>query len=69
MPDPVQSTPLRNDDEIIEELERVAELVRHHPELNHHSADRLMAIARDMRADLDRAKEMSRLLADTDEDA
>ena len=52
----VSRTRLREDEDIARELEQVAELVRLHPELNHHAADRLAAIARDIRADIGRAK-------------
>jgi hypothetical protein len=52
----VSPSRLREDEDIARELEQVAELVRHHPELNHHAADRPAAIARDIRADIARAK-------------
>jgi hypothetical protein len=51
----VSRTRLREDEDIARELEQVAQLVRDHPELNHHAADRLAAIARDIRADIARA--------------
>jgi hypothetical protein len=47
---------LQEDEDIALELEQVAELVRRHPELNHHAADRLASIARNIRADIARAK-------------
>lgn len=52
----VPPTRLQEDEDIARELEQVAELVRGHPELNHHAADRLAAIARNIRADIARAK-------------
>ena len=38
-------------EKVIDELETVAALIRAHPELNHHAADRLLAIAKDIRTD------------------
>ena len=38
-------------DRVVEELETVAESIRLHPELNHHSAERLLKIASDIRED------------------
>jgi len=46
---------LRDYREIARELEEVAELILRHPELNHHAAERLQVIARDIRTDLARA--------------
>jgi len=46
---------LRDDEEIVEELEQVANLILERPELNHEAAQRLMRIARDIRADIARA--------------
>lgn len=39
---------------IAAELERIAEMVRSRPELNHHAAERLLQIARDIRSDVGR---------------
>jgi hypothetical protein len=33
------------------ELEKISELVRHHPEKNHHTAERLKTIATELRVD------------------
>lgn len=43
-----------NYDDIVAELEHIAGLVRNTPELNHHSAERLLKVAQDIRSDLDR---------------
>jgi hypothetical protein len=51
--------PLSSDEEIAEELERVAQMVRERPELNNHAADRLLKIARSIRADAARANRRS----------
>jgi hypothetical protein len=45
---------LLNYDDIVTELEHIAGLVRNTPELNHHSAERLLKVAKDIRSDLDR---------------
>jgi hypothetical protein len=42
---------LRDYEEIARELDEVAELLLRHPELNHHAAEKLQAIARDIRSD------------------
>jgi hypothetical protein len=36
---------------LVKELEDVAQILRHRPELNHHSAERLEKIAADIRVD------------------
>jgi hypothetical protein len=41
-------------EDIAAELERIAELVRDRPELNHHAVERLLQIARDIRSDVNR---------------
>jgi len=51
-----QLTPLSDYEEIAQELERVADQLLHDPGVNHRAAERLKAIARDIRADADRAK-------------
>ena len=48
--DPTLSS-LSSDEEIAQELERVAQMVRERPELNHHAADRLLQIASSIRTD------------------
>jgi hypothetical protein len=52
----VQPAPLRGYEEIAQELERVADLLLHDPKLNHRSAERLMEIVRDIRADAARVR-------------
>jgi hypothetical protein len=42
---------LSSDEDIAQELERVAQMVRERPELNHHAADRLLQIALSIRTD------------------
>jgi hypothetical protein len=46
--------PLQNYEDVATELERIAEMVRNTPELNHRAAERLLKIAQDIRSDLDR---------------
>lgn len=58
-PHQTQLGPLSSDEEIAQELERVAQLVRERPELNHQAADRLLDIARAIRADTARASRRS----------
>jgi len=41
-------------EDVAAELERIAEMLRGAPELNHHAAERLLKIARDIRSDLER---------------
>jgi hypothetical protein len=48
------SRPLHNYEDIAAELEHIAELVRNTPELNHHSAERLLKVAQDIRSDIER---------------
>jgi len=50
-----QAPLLASDEDIALELERVAEMIRERPELNHSAAERLLAIARTIRADVARA--------------
>jgi hypothetical protein len=42
---------LSSDEDIARELERVAQMVRERPELNHHAADRLLQITISIRTD------------------
>ena len=41
-------------EKVAAELESIAEMLRQSPEFNHHVADRLLGIARDIRLDLNR---------------
>jgi hypothetical protein len=47
--------PFGSYEDIAVELERIAEMVQQRPELNHHAADRLLQIARDIRLDASRS--------------
>jgi hypothetical protein len=49
-----RSGDLCNYEDVAGEIERVAEMVRKRPELNHHAAERLDKIAEDIRSDIDR---------------
>lgn len=40
--------------DVAAELERIAEMVRDRPELNHHAVERLLKIAQDIRSDIER---------------
>ena len=51
--DPTLSS-LSSGEDIAQELERVAQMVRERPELNHHAADRLLQIALSIRTDAPR---------------
>jgi hypothetical protein len=46
--------PFHSYEDIAAELERIAEMVRDRPELNHHAVERLLQIARDIRSDASR---------------
>jgi hypothetical protein len=59
IPHQTQLGSLSSDEEIAQELERVAQMVRERPELNHQAADRLLDIARAIRADTARASRRS----------
>ena len=48
---PADKKPTTYYERVVEELETVAESIRLHPELNHHSAERLLKIASDIRED------------------
>ncbi len=48
---PADKQPSTYYERVVEELETVAESIRLHPELNHHSAERLLKIASDIRED------------------
>ena len=48
---PTDKNPTTYYEQVVEELETVAESIRLHPELNHHSAERLLKIASDIRKD------------------
>lgn len=58
-----EPVPLISDEEIALELERVAQLIRERPELNHQAADRLITIARSIRADASRASRSTAALS------
>jgi hypothetical protein len=56
MTTPTDTKPTTYYERVVEELETVAESIRLHPELNHHSAERLLKIASDIREDAGLAK-------------
>ena len=51
MTTPTIKNPTTYYEQVVDELETVAESIRLHPELNHHSAERLLKIASDIRKD------------------
>jgi hypothetical protein len=55
--DPAPASPrsFESFEDIASELERIAELLRNTPALNHNAAERLLEIARDIRSDLGRS--------------
>ena len=64
--DTASGRPLKNYEDIVAELENIAEMVRKTPDLNHQAAERLLQIAQDIRSDLERTGRGPTLISGAD---